>query len=104
MKLQGKVLVGNTTTLQTKAGKALEKTRLKVQDVGEETGGDLLAYWIDFLGESALTESQIAAILHEEVSIEIRRAGASAGKQGGAFLNMTGGSIYVQGNHVQSMK
>src|SRR5271165_2957747 len=101
MKLRGKVLTGSTTTLTTKAGKSLEKTRLKVADQGDEVEGDLIAYWIDFLGEMALSDGEMGAVIHEEVDIDIRRAGASAGKQGGAFLNMTGGAITFQGKQLQ---
>lgn len=101
MKMQAKVLTGSTTTLTTKAGKALEKTRLKVQDVGDEVNGDLQAYWVDFLGDMALSDGEMGAVIHEEVEIDIRRAGASSGKQGGAFLNMTGGVITYQGKQLQ---
>ncbi len=101
MKLLAKVLHGSTQTITTKKGTQLEKTRLKVQDIGPEVGGDLLAYWIDFLGEQALSEAEISTILHEEVEIDLKRVSASAGTKGGAFLNLTGGAIFHQGHLVQ---
>jgi hypothetical protein len=101
MKLLAKVLHGSTQTITTKKGTKLEKTRLKVQDVGEEVNGDLLAYWIDFLGDNALTEAELSTILHEEVEIDIKRVSASAGDKGGAFLNLTGGAIFHQGSLVR---
>jgi hypothetical protein len=101
MKLLAKVLHGSTQTITTKKGTKLEKTRLKVQDVGEEVSGDLIAYWVDFLGENALTETELAAILREEVEIDLKRVSASAGDKGGAFLNLTGGWVYREGNVVQ---
>jgi hypothetical protein len=101
MKLLAKVLHGSTQTITTKKGTKLEKTRLKVQDVGEEVNGDLLAYWIDFLGENALSDAELAAILREEVEIDIKRVSASAGDKGGAFLNLTGGLVYRGGKPVQ---
>ena len=58
MKLLAKVLHGSTQTVTTKKGTQLEKTRLKVQDVGEEVNGDLVAYWIDLLGENAPLRSR----------------------------------------------
>ncbi len=101
MKLLAKVLHGGTQTITTKKGTKLEKTRLKVPDVGEEVNGDLLASWIDFLGENALTEAELATILREEVEIDIKRVSASAGDKGGAFLNLTGGAIFHQNPPVQ---
>jgi hypothetical protein len=101
MKLLAKVLHGSTQTITTKKGTKLEKTRLKVQDVGDEVNGDLLAYWIDFLGENALSDAELAAILRAEVEIDIKRVSASAGEKGGAFLNLTGGLVYRSGNVVQ---
>jgi len=101
MKLLAKVLHGSTQMITTKKGTKLEKTRLKVQDVGDEVNGDLLAYWIDFLGENALTEAELAAILKTEVEIDIKRVSVSAGDKGGAFLNLTGGPVYQTGKLVQ---
>ena len=101
MKLLAKVLHGSTQTITTKKGTKLEKTRLKVQAEGDEVNGDLLAYWIDFLGENALSEAELGAILREEVEIDIKRVSASAGDKGGAFLNLTGGLVYRGGNVVQ---
>ena len=101
MKLLAKVLHGTTQTITTKKGTQLEKTRLKVQDVGEEVNGDLLAYWIDLLGDNALSESELNAVLREEVEIDVKRVSASAGTKGGAFLNLTGGWLYQNGKVVQ---
>ena len=101
MKLLAKVLHGSTQTITTKKGTKLEKTRLKVQDVGDEVNGDLLAYWIDFLGDNALSDGELTAILREEVEIDIKRVSASTGDKGGAFLNLTGGWVYRGGKLVQ---
>ena len=101
MKLLAKVLHGTTQTITTKKGTQLEKTRLKVQDIGDEVNGDLLAYWIDLLGDNALSDAELSAILHEEVEIDVRRVSASAGTKGGAFLNLTGGWVYQNGKVVQ---
>src|SRR5262249_30048397 len=104
MKLLAKVLHGSTQTITTKKGTKLEKTRLKVQDVGDEVNGDLLAYWVDFLGENALSDGELTAILRTEVEIDIRRVSASAGDKGGAFLNLTGGWVYQEGKVVQGTR
>ncbi len=101
MKVLAKVLHGSTQTVTTKKGTQLEKTRLKVQDVGEEVNGDLLAYWIDFLGDNALTDAELGQVLHQEVEIDLRRVSASAGQKGGVFLNLTGGWVYQGGKVVQ---
>jgi hypothetical protein len=82
-------------------GEGAARQHADVQDVGEEVNGDLLAYWIDFLGEHALSESELATILREEVEIDIKRVSASAGDKGGAFLNLTGGAVFHQGHPVQ---
>ncbi len=104
MKLLAKVLHGSTQTITTKKGTKLEKTRLKVQDVGDEVNGDLLAYWIDFLGDNALSDGELTAILRQEVEIDIKRVSASAGDKGGAFLNLTGGWVYREGKVVQGTR
>ena len=47
----GQILTGSTQTIATKKGDHLQKTRLKVLDLGPEAnGGDV--YWIDFLGDA----------------------------------------------------
>jgi hypothetical protein len=101
MQLNGKVLAGTTTTITTKKGTALDKTRLKVLDTGEEVAGDVSVYWIDFIGDTALTEDELAAVSHEEVVIEIRRVSAS-GANGKTYLNMTGGAVLHGGMPVQA--
>lgn len=99
MKMDGTVLMGTTQTIATKKGDMLQKTKLKVMDLGSEAnGGDL--YWIDFLGEAALTDDELKQILRQQVVIEVRRMYASAGKQlGKAYLNANGGAV-VQGGQV----
>jgi hypothetical protein len=101
MKILAKVLFGTTATVTTKKGTQLEKTRLKVQDVGEEVNGDLLAYWIDFLGDNALSQAELTAVLHTEVEVDIKRVSATAGQKGGVFLNLTGGWVYRDGKVIQ---
>ncbi len=101
MQLNGKVLAGTTTTITTKKGTALDKTRLKVLDIGEEVAGDVSVYWIDFIGDTALTEDELAAVSHEEVVIEIRRISAS-GSNGKTYLNLTGGAVLHGGMPVQA--
>jgi ssDNA-binding replication factor A large subunit len=101
MQLNGKVLAGTTTTITTKKGTALDKTRLKVLDTGDEVAGDVSVYWIDFIGETALSEEELGLIHHEEVVIEIRRVSAS-GYNGKAYLNVTGGLILSKGAPVQA--
>jgi hypothetical protein len=99
MKMNARVLASHNETLDIKkgqnAGQKLNKTRLKVVDMGEEVGGDLIQYWIDFLGEYALTESEIGLILRQDVVIDIRLVRPTAGKNGGAFLNVSGGMIML---------
>ncbi len=101
MHMTGRIQGGTTTTLTTKKGESLQKTRLKIIDMGDETGGDLPTYWVDFLGDAALTEAQVQALLHKEVSIDIRRVTASTGKDGKAYTNMTGGAILGDNGLVQ---
>jgi hypothetical protein len=102
MQLNGKVLAGFTSSFQTKKGETLNKTRLKVLDTGDEAGDDLNAYWVDLLGDAALSDDDIEQIRKQEVVIEIRRASASLGKNGTAYLNLTGGAVLFQGMPVQS--
>jgi hypothetical protein len=83
-----------------KKGDHLQKTRLKVLDLGPEaSGGDL--YWIDFLGEAALSEDELRQIARQQVTVEVRRMYASTGKAGGAFLNANGGAIRLGDQVVQ---
>src|SRR5579883_1018102 len=92
MQLTGKVLGGKTTTITTKTGTKLEKTRIRVLDIGEEAINDVISYWIDLLGDAALTDQQLAAITHTEVVIQIRRVSLST-SNGKAYLNINGGLI-----------
>src|SRR5215813_6210103 len=100
MLLSGQILTGTTTTISTKKGDHLQKTKLKVLDLGPEAaGGDL--YWIDFLGEAALADEELRSISRQAVEVEIRNMRASAGTKGGAFLNASGGAIRHNGQVVQ---
>ena len=101
MRLEGTALMGSTQTIATKKGDHLQKTKLKIMDLGPEAnGGDL--YWIDFLGEAALTDEELKQILRQQVVVEVRRMYASAGKQlGQAYLNASGGAILREGEVVQ---
>jgi hypothetical protein len=100
MQLTGQILTGSTQTITTKKGDHLQKTRLKVLDLGPEAnGGDV--YWIDFLGDAALTDDELRQVARQSVSVEVRRMYASAGKQGGAFLNASGGAVILNGQIVQ---
>jgi hypothetical protein len=101
MQLTAQVLIGSTQTIATKKGDTLRKTRLRLMDIGPESaGGDL--YWIDFLGEAALSEDELRQINRQQVLVEIRRMYASAGKQQGqAYLNANGGAVHFNGQVVQ---
>src|SRR5215813_12588967 len=71
MLLSGQILTGSTTTISTKKGDHLQKTKLKVLDLGPEAaGGDL--YWVDFLGEAALTDDELHQVSRQAVEVEIR--------------------------------
>jgi hypothetical protein len=102
MQMNGKVLAGTTMVVNGKNGKSFDKTRLKVQDVGSEMDSDIQWYWIDFIGNAALTDDEVESILHEEVVIEIHRVSASNGKDGRAFFNINGGPILLGSMPVQS--
>ncbi len=100
MQLSGQILTGSTQTLATKKGDHLQKTRLKVLDLGPEAnGGDV--YWIDFLGDAALTDEELRQVSRQQVTLEVRRMYASAGKNGGAFLNASGGAVLLNGQILQ---
>lgn len=100
MQLSGQILTGSTQTIATKKGDHLQKTRLKVLDLGPEAnGGDV--YWIDFLGDAALTDEELRQVSRQQVTVEVRRMYASAGKNGGAFLNASGGAIMLNGQIAQ---
>jgi hypothetical protein len=101
MQLTAQVLMGSTQTLTTKKGDQLQKTKLKLIDIGPEaSGGDL--YWVDFLGEAALSEEELRQITRQQVVVEIRRMYASAGKQQRqAYLNASGGAVKLNGTAIQ---
>ena len=66
----------------------------------EASGGDL--YWIDFLGEAALSDEELDAILRQPVVIEVRFMRASAGNQPGrACLNASGVAVVHNGQIIQ---
>ena len=100
MQLQGKVIAGTSTTITTKQGSKLDKTRLKVMDIGEEAAGDVNVYWIDFMGDAALNDTQLAAVNHQDVIIEVRRVTSSIYKDK-AYMNIIGGLVLLNGNPVQ---
>ncbi len=100
MQLTGKVLAGSTTTLTTKKGTQLDKTRLKVLDTGEETAGDVVVYWVDFMGDAALTDAQLAQVSHQDCVIEVRKVSVST-YNGKAYLNISGGLMFCNGQPVQ---
>jgi hypothetical protein len=102
MQMHAHVLAGMILDpIRTKQGKVLEKTRLKVMDIGPEAaGGDV--YWLDFLGEAALSEDEVERIHRQQVVIEVRRMYASWGNQAGkAYLNAAGGAVVLGGQIVQ---
>ena len=100
MQLSGQILTGSTQTIATKKGDHLQKTRLKVLDLGPEAaGGDV--YWIDFLGDAALADDELRQVNRQPVTVEVRRMYASSGKNGGSFLNANGGAILLEGQIVQ---
>jgi hypothetical protein len=101
MQMTGQALAGSTQTLTTKKGDQLQKSKLKVLDIGSEaSGGDI--YWIDFLGEAAMSEEELEAVLRQQVVVEVRRMYASPGKREGvAYLNAAGGAVKLNGQVVQ---
>jgi hypothetical protein len=101
VQINAQALTGSTTTMTTKKGESLQKTKLKLIDIGPEAaGGDV--YWVDFLGEAALADDELRQIARQSVTVEIRRMYASAGKQmGRAYLNANGGAVLLGGTIVQ---
>jgi hypothetical protein len=102
MQIHAQVLAGQVLKpINTKQGKELSKSRLKVMDIGPEAaGGDV--YWLDFLGEAALTEDELTRIHRQQVVIEVRRMYASAGNVAGkVYLNAAGGAVVLGGQIVQ---
>jgi hypothetical protein len=100
MLITGQILTGSTQTLATKKEDHLQKTRLKVLDLGPEaSGGDI--YWIDFLGDAALSDDELRQLARQQVKVEVRRMYASSGRNGGAYLNASGGAIRFNGSVIQ---
>src|SRR5262245_8653567 len=101
MQLTAQVLTGSTQTISTKKGDPLQKTKLRLIDIGPEAnGGDL--YWTDVRGDSALSDAELENVLHQRVVVEVRRMYASAGRQQGqAYLNASGGATRLNGEVVQ---
>jgi hypothetical protein len=109
MQMQGQVLAGSTQTIATKKGEQLQKSRLKVMDIGPEAvGGDV--YYVDLWGEHALSDDEWRSVLRQQVTLEIRRVSASAGKasaqtggplSGRVYLNLSGGALTLNGQVVQ---
>jgi hypothetical protein len=101
MLMTAQVLTGSTQTITTKKGEHLQKSRLKLLDLGAEaSGGDL--YWIDFLGEAAFSDDELRQIGRQQVQVEVRRMYASSGRNGTqAFLNAAGGAVRLNGQVVQ---
>jgi ssDNA-binding replication factor A large subunit len=100
MQLIGKIIAGTSTTITTKQGAKLDKTRLKILDVGDETAGDVNVYWVDFMGDAALSSAELDKVNHQEATIEIRRITASL-YNGKAYMNISGGMILLGGSPVQ---
>jgi hypothetical protein len=99
MLMQGRVLVGKIQQITTKKGQ-LAKSALKVVDMGPECSSDVIVYWIDFLGDAALTQVELDSILGEQFTIDIRLVQASKGNDGRTFLNVKGGAIVTPDGQV----
>jgi hypothetical protein len=102
VKIEGLALAGSTEIISTKKRGDLQKTKLKVMDMGPEAnGGDL--YWIDFLGDASFSDEELDAILRQPVVIEVRRIYISTSNQPGrSYLNVSGGAVIQNGQIVQS--
>jgi hypothetical protein len=101
MLMQGRVLVGKIQQITTKKGQ-LSKAALKVADMGPECSSDIVVYWVDFLGDAALTQVELDSILGEQFTIDVRLVQAT-GNNGRTFLNIKGGAIVSpDGQVVQS--
>jgi hypothetical protein len=98
MLMQGRVLVGKIQQITTKKGQ-LSKAALKVADMGPECSSDIVVYWIDFLGDAALTQTELDSILGEQFTIDVRLVQAT-GNSGRTFLNIKGGAIVSHDGHV----
>jgi hypothetical protein len=103
MQMIGRILSGMVSSIDTKKGTKLPKTRLKVLDLGDEVQGDVQFYWIDFLGDVALSETELDQVRGQQVTVDIRRVTPSLGKDGKAYVNVSGGMVLdAQGKPVQA--
>jgi hypothetical protein len=93
MQMQARVLAGSVREFRTKAGKQLPKSSVKVLDMGPECGSDVTTYWVDFLGDAALTTDELESIVGTEVTVGIRSCRSSLGNNGKVFQNISGAAI-----------
>jgi hypothetical protein len=100
MLMKGRILVGSLREFKTKKGDTLPKASVKVADMGPECASDVITYWIDFLGDAALSQTELDSVMGEEFMIDIRLARASKGSNGNAYLNVAGGAIVDASGHV----
>lgn len=102
MQMRGRILVGSLREFKTRKGETLPKTSIKVADMGPECSSDVVTYWIDLLGDAALSQVELDSVLGEEYSIDVRLCRSSLGRDGKAYLNLSGGAITdAQGRVVQ---
>lgn len=103
MQMQARILVGSLREIKTKKGTQLHKSSLKVLDIGSECGSDVSTYWIDFLGDAALSQVELDSVVGNEFTIDVRFVKATKGNNGNAYLNVAGGAIVTgDGQVVQS--
>jgi len=93
MQMQARILVGSLREATTRKGEKLPKCSLRVLDLGIECGSDVTTYWIDFLGDAALNQDELDSVMGGEFTIDIRSVRSSLGKNGKAYLNMSGGAV-----------
>jgi hypothetical protein len=91
--MQARVLAGSVREFRTKKGAMLPKASVKFLDMGPECGSDVTTYWVDFLGDAALTADELEAIVGSEVTVGIRSCRSSAGQNGKVFQNISGAAI-----------
>lgn len=92
MQMQARVLAGSVREIKTKKG-PLPKASVKVLDMGPECGSDVVTYWIDFLGDAALTADELESIVGSECTVSVRSIRSSAGQNGKVFQNIAGAAI-----------
>ncbi len=93
MQMRGRILVGSLREFKTRKGETLPKASIKVADMGPECASDVVTYWIDLLGDAALSQVELDSVLGEEYTIDVRLCRSSLGRDGKAYLNLTGGAI-----------